>query len=45
MSYIVTVQRQLGYERSEKTKKKREIQEGMVAYEKLLHIAKTNELS
>ena len=28
-----------------KEKKKREIQEGMVAYEKLLQIAKTNELS
>ena len=26
-------------------KKKREIQEGMVANDKLLHVAKTNELS
>ena len=27
-----------------KTEKKKEIQEGMAAYDKLLHVAKTNEL-
>ena len=28
-----------------KREKKREIQQGMAAYEKLLHVAKTNEFS